>query len=80
MAKEGRKRVFDPSSFYDEQLSCTKCDWKGTGDEAILIDLYNLTSGREVRCPNCDALLGILPAENKDNVGDSGDQLGFQIG
>lgn len=80
MAKEGRKRVFDLSSFYDERLTCPQCNWTGNGDEAIVIDLYNLTAGREVRCPKCDTLLGILPAENKNNIGDSGDELGFQIG
>lgn len=80
MAKEGRKRVFDPSTFYDQRLTCTHCNWTGNGDEAILIDLYNITVGKEVRCPDCDALLGILPAENKNDIGDSGDQLGFQIG
>jgi hypothetical protein len=80
MAKNGRKRVFDPSIFYDEQLTCPQCKWTGNGDEAILIDLYNLTAGKEVRCPKCDTLLGILPVENKNDIGDSGDELGFQIG
>lgn len=80
MAKEGRKRIFDPSTFYDQQLTCSQCHWTGTGDKAIVIDLYNITAGKEVRCPSCDALLGILPAENKNDIGDSGDQLGFQIG
>lgn len=80
MAKEGRKRVFDPSTFYDQQLTCSQCNWSGNGDEAIVIDLYNLTKGKEIRCPNCDTLLGILPVENKNDIGDSGDQLGFQIG
>jgi hypothetical protein len=80
MAKEGRKNVFDATRFYDDHLNCPHCNWSGNGDEAILIDLYNLTSGKEVRCPNCDALLGILPVQNKNDVGDSGDQLGIQIG
>lgn len=79
MAKEGRKNIFDPLVFYEEKLTCPQCNWNGRGDEAILIDLYGLTNTREVRCPNCDALLGILPVE-KNNLGDSGDQLGFQIG
>lgn len=79
MAKEGRKRIFDPLKFYEEKLACPQCSWTGIGDEAILIDLYGITNSREVRCPNCDALLGILPVE-KNNLGDSGDQLGFQIG
>jgi hypothetical protein len=79
MAKEGRNRVFDPSTFYTEQLTCSHCNWQGRGDEAIIIDLYNLTKNKEVRCPNCDTLLGILPVE-PNNLGDSGDQLGFQIG
>ena len=80
MANEGRKNVFNPSTFYDERLTCRQCNWAGAGDEAIVIDLYNLTSGKEVRCPNCDTLLGILPVEDKNDIGDSGDQLGFQIG
>lgn len=79
MAKESRNKVFEPLTFDEEQLTCPHCNWTGRGDEAIIIDLYNITAGKEVRCPKCDALLGILPAE-KNNLGDSGDQLGFQIG
>lgn len=80
MAKEDRKRVFDPSAFYDQKLTCSQCKWEGNGDEAIVIDLYNITAGKEVRCPDCDALLGILPTVKTNDIGDSGDQLGFQIG
>lgn len=79
MAKEDRRRVFDPSTFDAEQLTCSHCHWTGRGDETVIIDLYNLTAGREVRCPKCDALMGILPVV-KNDMGDSGDQLGFQIG
>lgn len=79
MAKEGRNREFNSSTFYEEQLSCSQCGWKGMGDKAIIIDLYNLTAGKEVRCPDCDNLLGLLRME-KNDLGDSGDELGFQIG
>jgi hypothetical protein len=72
MEQNNRNNLFDPATFEDEALTCSKCNWKGKGSEAIKIDLYNLTSTNEIRCPDCDALLGILPVEN-NNSGDAGD-------
>jgi hypothetical protein len=79
MAKDSRATVFNPATFDDQLLTCSKCNWNGRGSETVIIDLYNVTDNREVRCPKCDNLLGILPVE-KETPGDSGDQLGFQIG
>jgi len=79
MAHSSKNHVFNPATFEEESLSCNQCNWKGKGADAIKIDFYNLTSTNEIRCPNCDSLLGILPVE-KNNLGDSGDQLGSQIG
>jgi DNA-directed RNA polymerase subunit RPC12/RpoP len=79
MAPSSRNHVFNRATFEEETLTCSKCKWKGKGADAIKIDLYNLTTTNEIRCPDCDNLLGILPIEG-DNTGDSGDQLGSQIG
>ena len=79
MAKASRDTVFNPATFDDQVLTCSECHWTGPGSEANIIDLYNVAENREVRCPQCDNLLGLLPVE-KETPGDSGDELGFQIG
>lgn len=79
MAKDSTYTVFNPATFDDQVLTCSECNWTGPGSEAVIIDLYNVAENREVRCPQCDTLLGFLPVE-KETPGDSGDELGFQIG
>jgi len=58
--------IFSPATFDDEQMNCPRCDWKGRGDDTIVIDFYGLSRHQEVRCPECDAVLGGVSRENND--------------
>lgn len=71
--------IYNPQAFDQENVACPKCGWTGKGRDTLIIDLYGITKNREVHCPECDNYLGALPLENNPK-GDSGSQLGFQIG
>ncbi len=68
------------SSFDDQQLSCPKCQWKGTGADAVIIDFYGITKTKEVHCPDCDEKIGILVRDEDPPPGESATGLSFQTG
>ena len=70
---------FNQKSFDAQSLDCPKCQWQGKGSDAIVIDLYGVSSVNEVHCPQCDEKLGNLKKED-DAPGESASDLSFQFG
>jgi uncharacterized Zn-finger protein len=52
--------VYQENEFYEKDLSCSKCGWKGLGYDAIILDLFGVTDNKEVHCPECDKKIALL--------------------
>ena len=73
------KTIFTESEYEDTSFSCDKCNWKGKGRDANVIDFYGVVSEKEIHCPNCDRKLGIIEkddASNNETASDSSFQTG----
>ena len=76
MVTEFRQKDFD-----EQSLHCTKCQWKGKGTDANVIDLYGVSNSKEVHCPECDSKIAVVVREDDDETpGESATDLSFQIG
>ena len=71
---------YQEDSFARQTLSCPACQWKGTGADAVVIDLYGIVKAKEVHCPNCDEKIGILVKDEDTPPGESATGLSFQTG
>ena len=71
--------IFHENTFDDQPLSCDKCEWKGKGSDAVIIDFYGIVPDKEVHCPECDRKLGILKRSDRP-PGESANDLSFQLG
>ena len=69
---------FVQNTFNEQPLQCSKCSWRGSGMEAVVIDFYGVAKNKEVHCPECDERLGILRQDN-DPPGESATEISFQM-
>lgn len=44
-------------TYKSEWFSCSKCNWKGKGDETFLSDLSEVHTFRDVECPKCEEVI-----------------------
>lgn len=63
------RKLFLEADFDEEHLDCPYCDWRGRGDESVIIDFYGITRNQEVRCPECDAIIGRLRRHSDRDAG-----------
>lgn len=54
------KKLLDPYTYQEQELSCDACGWKGVGADAILIDYYGVSDIKELHCPNCDTVIATI--------------------
>ena len=73
-----KDKIYDQASFDDERLTCPKCGWDGTGDQAHVAGFYGIGKFKEVLCPQCNEYLGNLSRERLSPEG--GSKLDSQIG
>lgn len=71
--------VYQEKEFYDTNLACPKCDWKGLGYDAVVIDFFGVSNQHEIHCPECDNKIGIMQ-KNEGPPGESATDLSFQMG
>lgn len=71
---------FAQSSFQDQPLQCSNCQWRGVGADAVVIDFYGVTKNKEVHCPECDETLGVVRQDNDPPPGESDTEISFQTG
>ena len=72
-----KDKIYHERTFDDEQLTCPKCGWNGTGDRAHVAGFYGIGKFKEVMCPSCHEYLGNILREQSN--GESG-RLDSQIG
>jgi len=72
-----KDKIYQERTFDDEQLTCPKCGWNGTGDRAHVAGFYGIGKFKEVMCPSCNEYLGNILREQSS--GDNG-RLDSQIG
>jgi uncharacterized C2H2 Zn-finger protein len=63
------RKIFRDANFEEENLHCPHCEWHGRGDESVVIDFYGITRNQEVRCPECDAIIGQLRRQTDRDAG-----------
>lgn len=71
---------YQESSFDNQALNCSHCNWKGEGRDAVIIDFFGVTDSKEVHCPECDKKIGTLVRDKGDAPGESANDLSFQLG
>jgi len=72
-----KDKIYRERTFSDEQLTCPKCGWNGTGDQALVADFYDIGKFKEVLCPSCNEYLGnILREQSKGESGRLDSQIG----
>ena len=71
---------FNSSSFDEQPLQCSKCNWQGTGADGNVISFYGVSDNKEIHCPNCDENLGVVKKDNDPPPGESATDLSFQFG
>lgn len=71
---------YDDKTFEEQDLQCTKCNWKGKGYDANVIDFFGVSKSKEVHCPNCDTTIGTVVRNDRGNRGESANDLSFQFG
>jgi len=47
------------------EVSCAKCNWKGTADKAVHEHLF-LTDAIEIYCPRCEGYIGFISQEEEN--------------
>lgn len=52
------QEMYYEAEFDEQSLECPKCNWKGKGSDANVIDLYGVAEVKEIHCPECDTYLG----------------------
>jgi hypothetical protein len=52
-------RIFSPADLTEGAIQCSKCNWKGSGEEAEQEFLF-LTDALELYCPDCDNYFGFI--------------------
>ena len=72
-----KDKIYHERTFDDEKLTCPKCGWNGTGDQAHVAGFYGIGKFKEVLCPNCNEYLGNILREQSN--GERG-RLDSQIG
>ena len=70
---------FHEDSFDEQDITCSKCNWKGKGSDAIIIDFYGVVPDKEIHCPECDKTIGILK-KGAPPPGESANDLSFKLG
>lgn len=68
------------STFDEQPLTCKACHWQDIGQRANVIDFYGVSSHKEIHCPQCDELIGILEKDEGRPPGESAGELSFQFG
>jgi len=63
------RKIFRDAGFEEEPVSCPVCNWRGSGDEAVVIDFYGVSKTQEVRCPECDNIIGGLRTGSDRDAG-----------
>ena len=63
------RKIYREANFEEESLHCPHCEWRGKGDETVVIDFYGISKTQEVRCPECDSVLGGLRTQNDRDAG-----------
>ena len=66
---EPKDKIFDQRTFDDMELTCPKCNWKGTGAEATIVGFYGIGKFQQVTCPKCDEYLGNLSKDKSFGEG-----------
>lgn len=50
-------KIYIEAEFDEQVLECPSCNWKGSGSDTIIIDLYGISEVKEIHCPECDSYL-----------------------
>lgn len=65
-----KDKIYQERTFDDEKLTCPKCDWNGTGDQAHIAGFYGIGKFKEVLCPGCSEYLGNILREQFNGEND----------
>ena len=52
-------QIFSPAVLQTNNISCSRCNWKGKGEEVSQEELF-LTDAIEIYCPSCNGYLGFI--------------------
>jgi DnaJ-class molecular chaperone len=56
--------IYSATILTASDVSCSKCDWKGTGKDMKQEELF-LTDAIELYCPSCNGYLGFISEPDK---------------
>ena len=72
---EANNQVYDQRVFNDQQISCSKCGWSGTGAESHVSEFFGIGNSKEVLCPLCDGHIGQITRGISNNERPRSEQL-----
>ncbi len=73
---ESNNQVFEQRSFNEQQITCARCGWRGSGTQTHVAEFYGIGNFKEVLCPKCDSHIGNLSRERSAGQGRRGDPGG----
>jgi ssDNA-binding Zn-finger/Zn-ribbon topoisomerase 1 len=59
-----RENVIRAGDYEETDVQCEKCQWRGRGRDAILIDFYGISKLQELHCPKCDRVVGMVKRDD----------------
>jgi ribosomal protein S27AE len=65
-----KDKIYNERTFDDEKLTCPKCGWNGTGDQAHVAGFYGIGKFKEALCPHCSEYLGNILREQFNGEND----------